>query len=292
MEPPNRTFVLGAMIGGGALLASIAAAIILRLPEDPPPPAPIARVSVIPAAPVVVPVPITITPTPSPPPPPAAPELVPPPIRAATPYLQAHCLAVNIDDEHLTCEWDRGFPAISADGKTIVVEHVHEDGGRGNPNLTLEFIDVATAKRMHSIVVVDPDEYVEGIVIPAVQAKIARRVAKAQQRIDAGGYRTLEPLSRMDEETGTKLRVDVRGSKLRIVDVERRRAILHVDYAAEVVYPNHKLDPERECSGLSQAGEMPTWWDATTRTIVTNVTYHSGGCMCGSELRTFVRRID
>ena len=143
VQPPNRSFVIGAMIGGGALIASIAAAVTVRMPSEPSPVAPlapVANVTVSPAAPIVVPVPIMITP-PAPPPSPA-PE--PAPIRASAPFLQAQCVLDS--SAASSCEWDRGFPAISADGRTMVYENVADDGGRGYPNLTITFVDVATSK--------------------------------------------------------------------------------------------------------------------------------------------------
>ena len=282
--PPNRGFLVGAWIGGSALVVSIAAAVIMRMPDAPP--APVAKVTVAPAAPVVVPVPITIMPPAPPPPPPSPAEPEPPPIRAARPFLQAAC--VLPDGEAASCTWDRGFPAISEDGQTIVREAIADDGGRGHPNLAIEFVDVATSKVTKSVLILDANEY-----DPEHQqltARIGKRVAAAQKLIAAGGYRSLLPLARLDDPTGGTLRVEPNGGAVRIIDTEKRLAIFQASFEASVVAPDHKDDAERECSGLS-AHEPSVWFDEHTRIALVTVDYTYGGCMCGSETRVFVTRV-
>jgi hypothetical protein len=51
------------------------------------------------------------------------------------------------------------------------------------------------------------------------------------------------------------------------------------------------VDPDRACSGLSQLGEIGTWWDPDTKTLVASVMYAYGGCMCGEQTDTFVKRL-
>lgn len=282
VERPNRRFVIGAMVG---VLASLGVALIAQIPDRAPAPA---KVTVIPAAPVVVPMPITVAP-------PVAEAVIlppPPPVRAATPFLQAQCLygedAPDVD--RATCDWDDGFPAIAADGKTIVVKHTDEDGGRGNPNLRIEFFDVATGKRLRSVKILDGDEY-DTTKYDALLLALDLRIAKLNAQLD--GYRTLATLDNIEEQNleGTRLRVDRHDSIVRIVDTDSQRAIYHRNFAASVVYPNHKSDPDRECSGLAQLGDISVWWDETTRTLVSAVFYAYGGCMCDGQTDTFVKRV-
>ena len=287
VEPPNRTFILGTTIGGGIVLASVAVALILRFPADPPAPPPAPKVMIMPAAPSVVPIHIE-APTPPEPPPSEAFTTV----HASVPFLQARCL--NPADPPTSgldsCAWEDGFPAISRDGKTVVVKHIDEDGGRGNPNLRVEFFDVATNKRLRSVTILTGDEY-DPETWDALQKIVEPRVAKLNAQLD--GYRALEPIGNNDEELEhpTTLRFEQRESKLQIIDPQTRRAIFHRNFDAAVVYPNHKSDPDRECSGLSQLGDIPSWWDADTKTIVVSVTYASGGCICGEQTDTFVKRL-
>jgi hypothetical protein len=283
--PPNRGFLIGAWIGGSALLVSIAAAVVMRMPDAPP--APVAKVTVSPAAPIVVPVPITITPPP-PPPPVVIAEPEPAPIRAATPFLQAAC--VLADGDTPSCTWDRGFPAISSDGRTMVREAVADDGGRGHPNLSIEFVDVATSKVERSVLILDAEEY-DPENHDKLAATIQKRVAAAQKLLAAGAYRSLLPLAHIDDATsGGTLRIEPSGGAVRIIDTRTRLAIFQASFEASVVAPEHKYDVENDCSGL-HAREPAVWFDEHTRTALVTVNYTYGGCMCGSETRVFVRRI-
>ncbi len=276
------------MIGGGALIASIAAALIMRIPSDPPPAplvAPVANITVSPAAPVVVPVPITITP---PAPPPPAPEPAPAPIRASTPFLQTQCVLDS--SAALSCAWDRGFPAISADGQTMVYELVADDGGRGYPNLTITFVDVATSKVKKSVRILDSNEY-DPENPRKLEAKIEKRVRNVHKLIEAGGYHSLQRLPHLDEvNVASKLRVDSQGGVMRIVDTEQQRAIYQASFESSVVFPDHKDDVDADCSGMN-ARELTVSWDEQTRMALVTVLYMHGGCMCGSSTKVFVRHV-
>lgn len=238
-------------------------------PSAPSPVPPAPKVTVVLAVPIVVPIPI------------AAPvAAAPPTVLAAVPFIQAQCLAVQ-DEPPPSCAWDDGFPAISRDGTTIAVKHTGEDGGRGNPNLRIELFDVATNKRLRSVTILTGDEYDRW---DALKATVAARAAKLNAQLD--GYRTLQNI----EATST-LELEQQDALVRVVDTETHRAIYQRDFDAAVVYPNHKSDPDRECSGLSQIGGIDAWWDAGTRTLVTSVMYAYGGCLCGEQTDTFVKRL-
>ena len=52
-----------------------------------------------------------------------------------------------------------GFPAVSADGRRIAIALGEDDGGRGNPNLTIVFVDAVTGRETSRTTVLTPDEY-------------------------------------------------------------------------------------------------------------------------------------
>src|SRR5438067_7061273 len=128
----RKAFVLACVLGAGATAATFAYTC-----SQPAQVVTIVVPSLAPQVKVAVPAPtIVAAPLPPPPPPPAPPEPVPPPPpRARAPHIYAGCLSpVALDEPNPTvCRWDTGFPAISADGKTVAIEYRPNDTGRGNP---------------------------------------------------------------------------------------------------------------------------------------------------------------
>lgn len=170
-----------------------------------------------------------------------------------------------------------GLPAISADGTLLAVLRTEEDAGRGNPNGRIEFIEVATQRLAREVLLLTIDEY-DG---PDPDALVTGRISS----IDLRGFRAL---ARLDERTQPSARVD--GSIIRIRD-RARGTRFRADYEARSAAQHPDPDRAAGCSSLNQYGDIPAWWDADTRTIVTSVRYTFGGCLCGSKTDLHVERL-
>lgn len=245
----------------------------------------------LPAAPPITVVAPPPTPAPAPAPIDEAVEPPPPP-RATMPRLDAQCFIIHSPEEDPpesmpeSCQWDDGFPAVSRDGKLVVAKVMDEDGGRGNPNLTIRFLDVATSKVVRDIVVLDPDE-VDASDPPAKRAQLVRRVAQrmalAQRVIDQRGYRSLEPLGTSNayhdvvETDRTKVHADFDGTAVRAIDPATNRVL----WAHRFVVPNpNQRDIETsDCAGW-RLRELAVAWDPETRVVIGTSSYDTGGCMC------------
>ena len=253
--------------------------VIVHVPATP---APAVHVSV-PAEPVVAT------------PPPAAAPLDPP--RALAPRIWAQCIVTPFDvPAPAECGWDSGFPAISRDGRTIVLAHNPDDNGsRGNPGLVLSFLDTTSGKTTRTIEILDPDDYVEDD--PALATTLATRVARAQKQLDEAGYRALARLGDYNEfksaadadDDGTPdtvthetiyAEIEETGAT-RIIDPSTRSVIFQ--HAFGVRNPRPDTDPaEDDCAGWS-LHDLTLYWDAETRVVLANQIYRTGGCMCGDE---------
>jgi hypothetical protein len=229
-------------------------------------------------------------------PPPAPVEAPPKPdYRALTPKLDPSCLGIDGDADSPLCTWDDGFPAISADGKTIVDASPTDDGGRGYPGLMVTFTDAATSKAVRTILVLDPNDHdPDNPTNEKVRAKVAKRAAAAQKLIDAGDYRSLIDLggstlgSTSTSADTTGIHAEFAGESMRLVDPATRTTLWRHRFSAPspIAKPNYEL----ECQGWSLA-QVNAWWDPTTRIVVGNLLYHHGGCMCGSSSITQVFKL-
>lgn len=241
--------------------------------------------------------PITVVAPPAPAPAPAPAPIEeeaepPPPPRATMPRLDAQCFAIHSPEEDPpakmpeSCQWDDGFPAVSRDGKLVVAKVMVDDGGRGNPNLTIRFLDVATSKVVRDIVVLDPDE-VDASDRPAkraqLQRKVAQRMALAQRVIDQRGYRSLELLGTYNsyhlelETDRTRVHAEFDGNAVRAIDPATNRVL----WAHRFVVPNpNQRDIETsDCAGW-RLRELAVAWDPETRVVIGTSSYDTGGCMC------------
>lgn len=257
------------------------------------------RISVA-APPVAVTVPTAAPPTvtvtaPAPLPAPEPPPVVAPPSeppRRLTPQLQAYCALSPDGYAPGACEWDDGFPAISADGTLIASKHIPDDGGRGNPGLEIWFVDTATGKTVSTNVILSPDEYmVDDGTNTSKVAKLYERVvargAKVQQTLDVGAYRTMTFLGRggqrmTDDGTAPKPvhttpYADIDNGAVRIVDPATNTVIWQ--HVFGVAGGSAKDNPDEMCGGWG-LWNMEIWWDPTTRIAIADEWYRTGGCMC------------
>lgn len=257
-----------------------------------------------PPARTVVTVPITTPPTIAPPvivnlppPPPApqpqvAPEPEAPPPRAMTPHLDAACILPDTDLGG-SCDWDDGFPAIAADGSLVAVKIYPGDGARGNVHVRIRFIDTQTSKVVKDVPIVTGDESdLEHGVSAALRAKIARRVAGVQRVLDAGAYRSLLVLGDSNDDVPARgaLHAELVGDAVRLIDGER--VVWQARFPVHHAYPDRNLaedDPRLDDCYPTATRGMRAWWDATTRRVVTSVSYSSGPCYCDDEQVVYVR---
>src|SRR5512143_579195 len=111
--------------------------------------------SVVVMPPVVVTPPAPVATEVPPPPSPPKPE---PALHAMNPMIDTLCVIPGVAPD-ARCTWDDGFPALSPDGKTVAIAYHPDDGERGNPDLTIRFVDVASSKVVRDDLVLAPDEY-------------------------------------------------------------------------------------------------------------------------------------
>lgn len=290
----NRSLLFG--LCATAVVATAVITKIALTPGDAPaplPPAPKAE------APVVIPIAapqlvVVQAPVPPPAPPPPPPEEPAP--RASAPFLQAACILEDPNSEPLaSCDWDHGFPAISADGKTIAIQRHIDDGGRGNPGVSIELVDVATSRVKRTVMVLDPDEYVfgEDPKWAALEKTVEKRVDSAQRLLDAGGYRALAVVGEKDDDTlrAAGLRTEFDSELARVIDVATNSVIWQRRFSVAREFPNRKLDPDVDSCEPMHTGNMTIAWDAQTRTILADVSYGAGPCYCGDTDVAYVQRV-
>ena len=291
----DRTLMFG--VCATAMLATAVIMKIAMTPADPAaaPPAPEPK----PAAPVVIPIAaphlmVVQAPAPMPPPAPEVPE--PPAPRATAPFLQIACVLDGQEGEEPdSCSWDHGFPAISADGKTIAIQRDIDDGGRGYPGLLIQLVDVATSRVKRTVSVLDPNEYVpsDDAKAPALRAKVEQRADAVQRLLDAGGYRALTAVGAKDDETTSRadLRAEFDAEHARVVDVASNTVIWQRQFSVAREFPNRKLDPDADSCEPMHTGGMSISWDAQTRTILAEVSYGAGPCYCPDTTVDYVQRV-
>lgn len=275
------------------------------------PPAPtlaVPAVVTIPIAAPVIPAPVVNVTTPPPPAPPPEPQEITPPARALTPFLDAECIAItkstsygDADHDDTTpkaCGWEDGFPAISADGKTIAMRYSHDDGNRGWPNLAVTFVDVETSRVISDETIVGADELDDqGRMTDKLRARVNKRVPAIQKRLDEGHYRTMQyidsaiPDPGVQAPPGLRLEHEERSSRARIVDGHTNTVIWRGEFDVTNEYPPRKIDPDADTGCYpSNTGHIDAWFDPQTRQIALLVSYGSAPCYCSNESHVYVRR--
>ncbi|MEO7096924.1 MAG: hypothetical protein ABI175_26935 [Polyangiales bacterium] len=293
--PPRPSRLVATGICATAMLAT---AVIMKiaLTSASPPPAPEPPKA---AAPVVIPIAapqLMVLQAPTPPPRPAPEIPAPPPPHATAPFIEIACVLTEGEGElPASCSWDHGFPAISADGTTIALQRYIDDGGRGNPGMQIELLDAATSRVKRVIKVLDPDEYVtsEDPKAPALRKTAEKRALVAQRLLDAGAYRSLTsvPLTEEGMEITAGLRVEVADELARVIDVATNAVVWQRRFSVAREFPNRKLDPEVDSCEPSTTGDITVGWDATTRTLLAEVSYEAGPCYCGSTTVDYVQHV-
>lgn len=241
-------------------------------------------VPVIAMAPAVAPAPAA--PIQEAPPPAPVPE-EPPPWRALAPSLDAACFGRDSIALPTSCTWDSGFPAISADGRTIA-ELVIE-GPMGPTDASLVLHDIASSREVRRIAIAkstgdgqDPED-------PVRRAEVEHRVAAAQQVLAAGAFRALHPLGEQVgfaiDATEPRITGDVHAihaewsnETMRLVDPSTRTQLWRHRFSAP--RPAKHVEPEDDCGGWDLA-RIGAWWDPQHRVVVARLLYLHGGCLCG-----------
>lgn len=295
--PRPRARLLAA-VGLAAVFASgIVTAIALRPAKAPVihVAAPTTQTTVLPfAVPSVV-----VLPAPAPPPAPEPVVAIPPPPRALVPMIDSSCLLGG------SCDWDDGFPAISADGTLIAIKYIPDDGGRGYPGMSIQLINAKTSRVVTTYSLLSPDEYLEpeDKGIAKLQAKIVKRTAIAQRALDAKKFRSLTRLGEVIEpgdepaevtEPVAPLRAERIGDAVRLIDNTDSAAgtvIWQRRFPVEAEYPQAAHDPEQEGCYPSSTRAVSLAWDPTTRTVLAETSYASGPCYCGDEIKYYVTRL-
>jgi hypothetical protein len=248
---------------------------------------------------------------PAPPPPAPEPEPAPTRLRALVPQVWAECVIPRGEElgeaptpNQAMCSWDDGFPAVSDDGRTIIMKHeeMHPDG---LPNLSIRFIDTRTSRLARDLVILGSQEY-SNVVYGAdkalafdrlreLRAQIRRRVAVAQQAIAAGRFRTMTTLgewfasgsARGERRPRDEVYAEIAGGAVRVIDPKTVTVPFQRTFWRDPPTPG---DPNKDCSGWSLYSTT-VWWDLRARVVLADQTYHFGGCLCGSLEHVEVARL-
>lgn len=278
---------IGAFVGRAMDAGPVTPVVMPIAVEAPKVPAPIVTVNVPPP-----PAP------PAPPPPPPAPEPPPPPpVRAIAPNLDARCIEPMEEGAQppAACTWDDGFPAISADGTQLVKKHHLGHPSGMSSGLSIVFIDAQTSRTIREVPLlteVDFDLDQPGKPRPGLAVKLERRVAAAQRTLDAGGFRTLSRLGATHAEPpadARQIRAEIDDGVVRVVDPARSLMLWRHRFSSNVPAPKYNPDTDM-CGGKSLVG-LTLWWDPATRIVLTEMVFHTGGCMCPSLYEDQVHRL-
>ncbi len=221
--------------------------------------------------------------------------IVPPP-RALVPMIDSSCLLGG------SCDWDDGFPAISADGTLIAIKYIPDDGGRGYPGMSIQWVSAKTSRIVTTYSVLSPDEYLEpeDAGFGKLQAKIVKRTALAQHALDAKQFRSLtrigDELEAGDEpavitEPVAPLRAERIGDAVRLIDSVAGTVIWQRRFPVEAEYPQAATNVDEGGCYPSNTRTVSLAWDATTRTVLATASYASGPCYCGDESKLYVTRL-
>jgi hypothetical protein len=248
--------------------------------------------------PISVPVPITVAaprPSVTVSPPAVSVTVAPPPqpsqapvFRRRTPIVDVDCMMpgqVSGD----ACSWDDGFPAISADGRLIALRTSVSPPSGVAVTTGIELIDSATSKvvRRDDVVTYGDDHRLP----PATEARARARAAAVQRFLDERQFRTLSALgSSRVEEVGPgdprEVHAEYEGTAMRIVDPATARVLWQGRWTVTRPKP---AAAESDCASWDFHG-VTAWWDPSSRTVLAQLAYLTGGCTCPTEYFLQVRR--
>lgn len=277
--------ISSSMLGALQLVLSQAAPTVVETPSAPP-----AVVVTIPAAPIV----ITASGADAPP------ADVPAP-RALQPRLDGRCVPGTSTADAApqlahACAWDDGFPAIAGDGSLIAIKRIDDDGGRGNANLAVLFVDPVTSRVVKRVTVLDADEWDPED--KRLGARMIARAAAAQRTLDAGRYRSLERLPVIDSDhylydadaplpSPNITYAEVASSVMRVVDPRTNIALWQGDVSAV----DHRRGLAREACPTWSRFETSVAIDRPSGYVLVSHLYRTGGCICADERIELVRRL-
>lgn len=210
-------------------------------------------------------------------PPPVVVENVPlPPPRATTPLVNVGCRP-----ESPSCAWDNGFPAISADGRSVAKLEYDTDPSGELVGIQLVILDARSQRTLRQLAVFASDGSPADEPSARLRASTARQAAAAQRLLDDGGYRSLVHLGRSDREASPAelagVHAEVDGELVRAVDPATNRVLWQHRFATPAP---RRADPDADCSGWS-LHDADVWWDPSTAIVLVTQVYFTGGCLCG-----------
>lgn len=197
--------------------------------------------------------------------------------------------------EDVVCTWDRGFPAISGDAKSLAILSTPTDGNGEHYGLEIVFHDSETSRVIGRAEVMSLAELYDATTYEArekLQEKITHRVAAAQKRLDEGGFRSMTFIGPIDHgehdgmRTDAVVRGEVSGSAVRLIEQDR------VIWQGTMIIPRTwPVRDGEDCDGWTLR-EQSLYWDSASRTVLSAQRYTTGGCMCGDyDLSYIARRV-
>jgi hypothetical protein len=281
----------------GILIGQVAAQ--RSRPEPPPPPSIFVDAPAVPA-PVVT---VNVPPPPPPPAPPPAPEPPPaPPPRALVPHLDAACITPFREEGPASpaCSWDDGFPAISADG-ALVAKKIYDASPSGAETLSIGFFDARTSQlvRRADVLSLKRDYDAQEQPRPGTAQRVQQRVDALQRTLDQGGFRSMRELgtntlgmsnedAKPTAEVARRIHAEFGGATARIVDPDRAAVLWQHSFSSDV--PSAPSNATDMCGG-KMLHSLSMWWDPETGTVLTDLLFFTGGCMCPSIFEEQLHRI-
>ena len=177
---------------------------------------------------------------------------------------------------------DRGFPAISADGRTIAA--LFSDG---EARVKLRFVSVATSRVVDEIELASEHDAVDAQLRPTTHTRTAirERAAEEQAKLDAGRFRSLVSIPQVDagsehvDSVSMLYDADEDDSAMTVLDEAADRELWSARFTATGSgFPAGPADGPT-CHP-SKTRSIATWWDARTQTIVAEATFVGWACDC------------